>query len=232
MSCFCAGLPAAEACSRAAGAIGRVWRQRRRDLPPDVRDLIAETLLALRIYVLPDTMLDAAGAIGRSRYDIRGISEMLKHLATRDEWCSGDGIAPLIMQPRVAPSAAVSADPFTTVFDFIGTWKPLVASSPTSVSHVGPEDVLPTVCVPGMPQHNTVYCAQTLMVESLHVPVLDMALSSAHDLPATNADIAATHVSGSAMQSPLAMEFFELLEQDAQAILSQRFPAGADSGAG
>ena len=210
----------------------RVWRQRRRDLPPDVRDLIAETLLALRIYVLPDTMLDAAGAIGRSRYDIRGISEMLKHLATRDEWCSGAGIAPVIMQPRVAPSAAMSSDPFTTVFDFIGTWKPLVASSPTSVSHVEPEDVLPTVCVPGMPQHNTVYCAQTLMVESLHVPVLDMALSSAHDLPATNADIAATHVSGSAMQSPLAMEFFELLEQDAQAVLSQRFPAGADSGAG
>ena len=84
MSCFRAGPPAAEACSRAAGAIGRVWRQRRRDLPPDVRDLIAETLLALRIYVLPDTMLDAAGAIGRSRYDIRGISEMLKHLATQE----------------------------------------------------------------------------------------------------------------------------------------------------
>ncbi len=209
----CAGLSPTEACFRAAGAIGKVWRQRRRDLPPDVRGLVAETLLALRLHVLPGAVLGAVGAIGRSRYDIRGISEMLKHLAKRD------GIGPLLAQPSNAPAAAVSSDPFTTVLDFIGAWEPLVASLPVSAAHVEPEDVLSTaVCrVSSAPRPES---------------SLDLALPSADEVPTSNADSATTHVSGAARELPLATVFFELLEQDAYAIISRPFPSGADSGAG
>jgi hypothetical protein len=54
-------------------------------LPPEAKSAFAEFLLALRLYVVPDDQLDALGNIGRSRYDVRGIAEMMAVLATRKE---------------------------------------------------------------------------------------------------------------------------------------------------
>ena len=50
----------------------------RRVLLPSSKALLAEFLLDLRLHVLPDEQLDAVGNIGRAKYDIRGIAELLK----------------------------------------------------------------------------------------------------------------------------------------------------------
>ena len=66
-----------------AGSLGRLWRKHRRTLPTDVRHAYAQLLLELRLEVLPSTDMDAVSNVGRSRYDIRGVSELLKVLASR-----------------------------------------------------------------------------------------------------------------------------------------------------
>ena len=71
----------AEACHRAAGKLGPIWKMYRKKLPPGVRDLFAELLLEIRQHVVPSAMLSPADNIGNSRYDIRGISQLFVHLA-------------------------------------------------------------------------------------------------------------------------------------------------------
>ena len=70
-------LPPAEACHLAAGHLGKIWKAHRRTLPPDVKDLVAETLLAMRAHIIGED-------VKHSRYDIRGVTELLKFVASRD----------------------------------------------------------------------------------------------------------------------------------------------------
>ena len=75
----------ADLCVLLAGAMGKLWKRHRRAMPPSVRQSWADTLLALRLIILPDKFLDASSSIGRARYDIRGVSELLKYIASRDQ---------------------------------------------------------------------------------------------------------------------------------------------------
>ena len=68
-------------CTAVAGALGKVWKQSRKKLPPSAKSIFAELLLDLRLHILPAEHLDAVSNIGRARYDIRGIAELLQHLA-------------------------------------------------------------------------------------------------------------------------------------------------------
>ena len=70
-------------CTTVAGQLGKVWKLSRKKLPPSAKSLFAELLLDLRLHILPADILDAAGNIGRARYDIRGITELLQHVANR-----------------------------------------------------------------------------------------------------------------------------------------------------
>ena len=74
----------ADVCHTAAGKLGPIWKRFRMKLPPVVRDQFAELLLELRHFVVPSEFLGPTAAIGSSRYDIRGITELLKHVAARD----------------------------------------------------------------------------------------------------------------------------------------------------
>ena len=75
----------ADVCHSAAGKLGPIWKRFRKKLPPVVRDHFAELLLELRHFVLPAELLSPTAAIGASRYDIRGIAELLRYVSTRDE---------------------------------------------------------------------------------------------------------------------------------------------------
>ena len=58
-------------------------------MPPDVRTAFVELLLQLRLVVLPADYLDTESAIGRARYDVRGIAELLAHVAGKPHDSSG-----------------------------------------------------------------------------------------------------------------------------------------------
>ena len=73
-----------EACHLLAGGVGKLWRRHRRNLPPEVRDHVAELLLLLRLHLLPPQNLDIDKVVGRSRYDVRGISQLFAYLASSD----------------------------------------------------------------------------------------------------------------------------------------------------
>ena len=74
----------ADVCHSAAGKLGPIWKRFRKKLPPVVRDQFAELLLELRHFVLPSELLSPTAAIGSSRYDIRGIAELLRYVSARD----------------------------------------------------------------------------------------------------------------------------------------------------
>ena len=74
-------MAAADVCFAAAAQAGRIWKRHRKGLPPSAKALLAEFLLDLRLHILPDDYLDAASNIGRSKYDIRGVTELLKALS-------------------------------------------------------------------------------------------------------------------------------------------------------
>ena len=76
-------------CSRLAAALGPLWKRHRRALPPSVRTAFAELLLQIRLVVLPAEYLDSKSAIGRARYDVRGITELLTLVAGRPHDSSG-----------------------------------------------------------------------------------------------------------------------------------------------
>ena len=65
------------------GSIGKLWRLNRRRLRPGVRDAFAQLLLEIRIDYLPDEHLDSVSNIGHSRYDIRGVTELMGYVADR-----------------------------------------------------------------------------------------------------------------------------------------------------
>jgi len=65
------------------GCLGKVWRTNRRRLKPHVKDAFAALLLEIRLEYLPEVYLDNASNIGRSRCDIRGVTELLRHVAAR-----------------------------------------------------------------------------------------------------------------------------------------------------
>jgi hypothetical protein len=71
-------LSTVDSCFLTAGYIGKVWKSRRRDLPSDVRALIAETLLALRSHLIPTGVCCGSEEIDSARYDIKHISGFLK----------------------------------------------------------------------------------------------------------------------------------------------------------
>ena len=66
-----------------AGALGKLWRQNRRKLPSGIRNVFAQLLLEVRLEYLPAEFLDTQSQIGRARFDVRGISELLKNIACR-----------------------------------------------------------------------------------------------------------------------------------------------------
>jgi len=70
-----------DACYSLAGSAGKQWRIHRRVLPPSVKDALASLLLELRLVLLPVLDLDCQSQIGRARCDIRGVAELLRHLA-------------------------------------------------------------------------------------------------------------------------------------------------------
>ena len=72
---------AADVCVTVASQAGKIWKRHRRALPPSAKALLAELLLDLRLHILPDSELDAVGNIGRAKYDIRGIAELLKFVS-------------------------------------------------------------------------------------------------------------------------------------------------------
>ena len=99
----------ADRCSAVAGTVGKMWKRHRRAFPPSVRDSMACLLLELRLFVLPAPHLDVSSNIGCARYDVRGIAEMLKHIATQPEasaMCRDrDG-----WQGAAAPAVEISLD--------------------------------------------------------------------------------------------------------------------------
>ena len=66
-----------------AGCLGKTWRTNRRRLKPPIRDAFAALLLEVRLEYLPDAYIDGVSNVGRARSDIRGIAELLKHVADR-----------------------------------------------------------------------------------------------------------------------------------------------------
>ena len=71
----------ADRCHSLAGGLGPLWKRHRRRLPPSVRSAFAELLLEIRLFVMPSSSLDAASVIGNARFDIRGVTELLAHVA-------------------------------------------------------------------------------------------------------------------------------------------------------
>ena len=66
-------------------APGRLWKLHRKKVPPDARSYFAELLLCLRLHLLPDRRL-AVSVVGRSsRYDVRGIAELMATVASRSQ---------------------------------------------------------------------------------------------------------------------------------------------------
>ena len=74
-----------ETCHLVASGVGKLWRRHRRSLPPQVRTHMAELLLLIRPHLLPVEQLGPQSAIGRSRYDVRGIAELFVAVAQREE---------------------------------------------------------------------------------------------------------------------------------------------------
>ena len=71
----------ADICFEMAGKVGIIWRRYRKKAPPDVRDALAEVLLRLRLHIVPAAELDGDSNIGRARYDIRGVTQLLRRVA-------------------------------------------------------------------------------------------------------------------------------------------------------
>ena len=71
-------------CLKVAGSVGKLWRRHRRELPSDVKDAMASLLLELRLHIFSPDDLDES-CVGRARCDIRGVKELLCHLAVRGE---------------------------------------------------------------------------------------------------------------------------------------------------
>ena len=105
---------AADVCVTVASQAGKIWKRHRRALPPSAKALLAELLLDLRLHILPDSELDAVGNIGRAKYDIRGIAELLKFVSHSsgpnvEQAASGecaytlDGPAPTTTPPLPCP---------------------------------------------------------------------------------------------------------------------------------
>jgi len=108
------------------GSLGKLWRQNRRKLPPGIRGAFAQLLLEVRVEFLPANFLDVQSNIGRARYDVRGITELLKRIAIRQ-----------------GPSMQDSGSHYTTprkvtrleehiAGDLVGAWAPI----PDQSAHV------------------------------------------------------------------------------------------------
>eukprot|EP00972_Heterocapsa_arctica_P024109 3552672-Heterocapsa_arctica.AAC.1 len=65
------------------GHLGGSGRRTAGSYPPNARQAFAGLLLEMRLLILPDSMLDAKSNIGRVRYDVRGITELLSVVAAR-----------------------------------------------------------------------------------------------------------------------------------------------------
>jgi len=93
----------ADVCHSLAGAAGKWWKRHRKVVPPPVKDKLAELLLELRLQILPPEYLDAHSSIGRARYDIRGVTELLRCLAHKQCAPSGrNGANDIHATPQVA----------------------------------------------------------------------------------------------------------------------------------
>ena len=66
-----------------AGTLGKLWRKHRRILPPEIRNSYAQLLLDFRVSFLPSENDDLKPQIERSRYDIRGITDLFQIVAER-----------------------------------------------------------------------------------------------------------------------------------------------------
>jgi len=93
-------------------------------LPPDVKDALASLLLELRLHILPECHLSAESSIARSRYDVRGVTELLKFLAQSQNQWTQHVVDKRVLTPCVSTQTAVSSDPCTTALSFGGAWEP------------------------------------------------------------------------------------------------------------
>ena len=126
------------------GSLGKLWRLHRRRLTPGIRDAFAQLLLEVRLEYLPADYLDTQSNVARARYDVRGITELLKQIAGRQgqplEGASKLQINPkgnirkvllldeLVGQPsriteQIAGTASKASSTCTS--NFVGTWVPL-----------------------------------------------------------------------------------------------------------
>ena len=119
----------AEACHRAAGKLGPIWKKYRKKFPPAVRDLFAELLLEMRLVIMPSEFLCATANIGSSRYDIRGIAELLKQVS-----CS-DPLPPVTTNAGIATRSSTTLlpppPPPPLLFEGQGTCNRAIATMPT-----------------------------------------------------------------------------------------------------
>ena len=104
----------ADACHIGAGFLGRAWKALRRDLPPDVRDCLAETLLAMRLHLWPTASTKVAEQVSRSKYDVRLLAGFLTSLAVREQGSTKSDPGPPLPTPRHSVHSQVSLSGRTT----------------------------------------------------------------------------------------------------------------------
>ena len=120
------------------GSLGKLWRQNRRRLTPGIRDAFAQLLLEVRLEFLPAAHLDLQSNIGRARFDVRGITELLKHIASRQgppTQCRSYNKTPKVVrfethvvQPCATASkysANTSSGSPSSAYELVGAWAPL-----------------------------------------------------------------------------------------------------------
>ena len=126
------------------GSLGKLWRLHRRRLTPDIRDAFAQLLLEVRVEYLPTDYLDTQSNIARARYDVRGITELLKQIASRQgqplagasgvQTNSKDNVRKVLLLDElversspttVQDAGSASLASSTCASNFVGTWVPI-----------------------------------------------------------------------------------------------------------
>jgi len=136
----------ADVCHTAAGKLGPIWKRFRKKLPPVVRDQFAELLLELRHFVVPSELLSPAAAIGSSRYDIRGITELLRYVSARDEGRAIENTAIPIYPPPPPPPVLPGLETGIFCSELEAFRQSLFSSETGLVTKIGSIEVDDSVC--------------------------------------------------------------------------------------
>ena len=71
--------------------LGRIWKRRRRHLPPDVRRHLVQLMTCVGAYLTPDMTVPPSENIERARTDIREVVTLLRRLSMRETVDSAEG---------------------------------------------------------------------------------------------------------------------------------------------